>query len=269
MRAPKGAAQRLMRRIKLRLFFVFAAFGIGAGLTWTFREPIILWLLVPAHGSLSPFEGLPIVTAPTEAFSVVINLVMKGGMVTAFPVATFSVVTLVSPLLDRKQRRFVLWFFTPALFLCFLAGAAFTYYVMLPTGMRYLLNFGTNLAVPAIRLEEYMKLTLALTFWAGVVFELPIVMFLLSKLRIVSYKKFVKWQKYVPVAAYILGVLITPTADIVNATLVAVPIVLLYEFGLFLAWLARPKVKNAVPLRKRAWRRVCGWVKALWGGDVT
>ena len=266
MSAPKGAAQRLMRRIKLRLFFVFAAFGIGAGLTWMYRGPIISWLLRPG-GSLSPFEGLPIVTSPTEAFSVVISLVLKGGMVAAFPVATFSVVTLVSPLLDRKQRRFVLWFFTPALFVCFLGGVAFAYYVMVPTGMRYLINFGEGIAVPAIQLSEYMKISTALIFWAGVVFELPIVMFLLSKSRIVSYKKFVKWQKYVPVAAYTLGVLITPTIDIVNALLVAGPIVVLYEIGLFLAWLARPKVKNAIPLRKRVWRKICGCVKSLWGAE--
>ena len=116
-----------MRRVKRRLLFVFLAFGIGASLTWLYREPILFWLYVPAHGSLSSFGGLPIVTAPTEAFGVTIGLVMKGGIVAAFPVATLSVVTLVLPLLDQKQRRFVLWVFTPALFLLFLSGAAFAY----------------------------------------------------------------------------------------------------------------------------------------------
>jgi sec-independent protein translocase protein TatC len=251
-----------MRRVKRRFLFVFLAFGIGAGLTWLYREPILLWLYIPAHGSLSSFEGLPIVTAPTEAFTVVIGLVMKGGIVAAFPVATFSVITLVSPLLDRKQRRFVLWVFTPALFLLFLSGAAFAYYVMLPTGMRYLLNFGANTTVPMIQLSEYMKLVTALIFWAGIVFELPLLMLLLAKLRIVGHSKLKKYRKYVPLAAFILGAVITPTFDMVNSTLVAVPLIVLFEVGLFLMWLVRPKpeghrslVQKAQALAIGVWRR--------------
>ena len=266
MPAPKGAVQRLIRRVKLRLILVFVAFGIGAGLTWMYREPIILWLFIPARGSLSSFGGLPIVTSPTEAFGVVISLVMRGGLIAAFPVATYSVLTLVSPLLDRKQRRFLLWLFAPAVFLCFLGGAAFTYYVLLPTGMRYLFSFGANIAVPAIQLSEYMNLSMTLIFWAGVVFELPIVMLTLSKLRLVGYARFKKYRKYVPLAAFILGALITPTFDMVNSTLVAVPIIVLFEMGLFLAWLTRPKPKQA-PWRVRWKNRIWGWIKSLWGGE--
>ena len=274
MARPRGAVQRLIRRVKFRLLFVFIAFGIGAALTWMYREPIFLWLFIPAQGSLSPFGGLPIITSPTEAFSVTINLVMKGGMVTAFPVATFSVLTLVSPLLPAKKRRFVVWTFTPALFLCFLAGAAFAYYVMLPTGMKYLLNFGANISVPAITLAEYTKLAMALVFWAGVVFELPLVMLLLAKIRLVGYDRFKKFRKYVPLAAFILGAVITPTFDMVNSTLVAVPIILLFEFGLFLTWLVKPRPKPTERWfrrwRRRIWKCVkapWGWIKPLWGGE--
>lgn len=267
MSAPQGAVRRLIRRVKIRLILVFAAFGIGAALTWMYREPIILWLYIPAHGSLSSYGGLPIVTSPTEAFGVIINLVMKGGLVVAFPVATYSVLTLVSPLLPRKQRRFVLWYFTPALFLCFLAGAAFAYYVMLPTGMRYLLNFGANIAVPIIQLSEYTNLAITLVFWAGVVFELPLVMLLLAKIRLVGYDRFKKYRKYVPLAAFILGALITPTFDMVNSSLVAIPIIVLYEFGLFLTWIVRPRPKQAQRWWTRWKNRIVGWIKPLWGGE--
>jgi sec-independent protein translocase protein TatC len=231
-----------------------------------YRGSIFFWLFVPARGSLSPFGGLPIVTSPTEAFSATIGLVMKGGLVAAFPVATFSVVTLVSPLLDRKQRRFVLWVFTPALFLCFLAGAAFAYYVMLPVGMRYLLNFGEGIAVPVIQLGEYMKISTALIFWAGVVFELPLVMLLLARTRLVGYDRFKKYRKFVPIAAFILGALITPTFDVVNSSLVAVPIILLYELGLILAWLVKPKPRHTERWFIRWRNKLWGCVKNLWGG---
>lgn len=267
MRAPRGAVQRLIRKVKVRLLFVFFAFGIGASLTWLYHEPILRWLYIPANGSLSPFGGLPIITSPTEAFSVTISLVMKGGMVVAFPVATFGVITLLSPLLDRGQRRFVFWVFTPALFACFLGGVAFAYFVMLPAGMRYLLNFGDGVSVPVIRLSEYMGLVMALAFWAGVIFQLPPAMYLLSKYRVVSYKRFQAFHKYVPLAAFILGALITPTFDMVNSTLVALPIIVLFEVGLFLAWLAQPKEEGRRTMVQRTKDMMAGLWRLLTGQE--
>jgi sec-independent protein translocase protein TatC len=254
-----------MRRVRTRLLFVFFAFGVGASLTWLYRETIFLWLYAPAEGSLSSYGGLPIYTSLTEAFGATIGLALKGGLVAAFPVATYSVFTLLSPLLSRKQRRLVLWVFTPAFFLCYLGGASFVYFVMLPAGMGYLLNFGTNIAVPQIRISEYMSLVTALLFWVGVIFELPLVMFVLAKLKLVGYDRFKKFHKYVPLAAFIMGAIITPTFDMVNSTLVAVPIIALCEVGLFLSWLARPKEKGHRNLVQKAWavvRRGWGWLMA-------
>ena len=266
--APKGGAlKRFIRKLRWRLLWVFTAFGLGGGLTWHFREPVFDFLLAPSNGTLSPFDGLPIFTGPTEMFSLTIGVAMKGGMAAAFPVATFSIANLLSPLLTRKQRRFIYWFFLPAVFLCFIGGAAFAYYVMLPTGLRFLLNFGEGIAVPLISITEYMSLVTAMLFWLGIIFNVPVVMYMLAKFRIMSHKRFVRFQRYVPVAAFVLSALITPTFDIVNQTLVAVPIILLFEFGLFLAWLARPKPKPTERWHRRWRRRTWGCIKSLWGGE--
>ena len=172
-----------------------------------------------------------------------IHLAMVGGVVVAFPVLVFHVFRLLRPLLSKKQGRFVA-IFLPAVFVCFLGGAAFAYFVLLPTGLQFLLQFGADVADPMIRLTEYMDLTLAMLFWIGVIFELPLVMFLVVKMRIVTYQRIKSFRRYVPLAAFILSALITPTVDIVNSTLVAVPIIVLYELGVFLAWLARPKQRK-------------------------
>src|SRR3990167_1181409 len=132
----RGALQRFGRKIRFRLLWVFLAFWAGASFTWYFREPIFLLLFAPAKGNLSP-HGLPIFTGPVEMFSATVGLAMKGGMVAAFPVATISLYQLLSPLLKPQQRRGI-FFFLPAIFLCYLAGMAFAYFVMLPAGMRYL-----------------------------------------------------------------------------------------------------------------------------------
>lgn len=235
--------ERALRGVFYRLLWVLAAFGVGASLTWYFRTEIFRWLLAPAGGHLSP-TGQPIFTSPTEMFSLTIGLAIKGGLVAAAPVLVFHIYRLLRPLLSKQQRRTITLFLWLILFF-YLAGTAFAYYVLLPTGLKFLLSFGADIATPMVRISEYMDLALTLLFWLGIVFEIPIVMMLLAKLRLVSHERFKRLRIYVPIGALILGGLITPTVDPVNQTLVAVPLVALYEVGIFLAWLARPKKPKA------------------------
>ena len=250
MLAPyRGAARQLGRRIRRRLLWVFLTFGIGAASTWYYREAIFTFLLAPAGGNLSPFEGLPVYNSPTAMMGATIQLAIRGGAIAALPVLVVSVYTLFSPLIPPQQRRFLV-IFLPATVACFLLGAAFAYFVMLPTGLKFLLNFGTGVAVPLIVLSEYIDLLTAMIFWLGVVFELPIAMFLLAKMRIVSYLRLRGLRKFVPVAAFILSAIITPTFDIVNQTLLALPIIVLYELGLFLSWVANTEEGDYMFVKK-------------------
>ena len=242
MLAPyRGMAQRAGRvvgqRRRRRLFLVLITFGAGAAATWYYREAVFNLLIAPSGGNLSPFDGMPVYNSPTAMMGATIQLAMRGGAIAALPVLAVSVYTLFSPLIPPQQRRFLV-IFLPATVLCFLCGAAFAYWVLLPTGLKFLLNFGSGVAVPVIDISEYLNLLVAMMFWLGVVFELPIAMFLLAKLRIISYLRLRGLRKYVPVTAFILSAIITPTFDIVNQTLLAVPIIILYELGLFLSWLA-------------------------------
>ena len=254
----RTASRILGRRIRIRLFWVLITFGAGAGGTWYFREAVFGLLLAPAGGNLSPFgDGLPIFTSPTAMMGATIQLAIRGGVIAALPVLTLSVYTLFSALIPPQQRRFLV-IFLPATVLSFFLGAAFAYFVMLPTGLQFLLNFGTGVAVPLIVLDEYIALLTAMIFWLGVVFELPIAMFLLAKMRIISYLRLRGLRKYVPVAAFVLSAIITPTFDVVNQTLLAVPIIVLYELGLFLSWLAWPEQGDYMFVKKI--RAGLGWL---------
>ena len=239
---------RFARRIRFGLLGVLLAFGTGAGLTWYFRVTIFGWLTDPADGMLSPHQGLPIYTSPTEILSTTIKLSLTGGVVFAIPVLVGTVFYLVRPLLKRNERRLVA-LFLPAILLCYLAGVSFAYFVMLPVGIAFLLHFGEGIAVPTIRISEYLSLVITLIFWLGVIFELPLLIFLLAKLRLVSYQRFKRVRKFVPPAAIIISAILTPTMDIVNQLLLAGPIIVLYEVGLMLAWLAQPG-KGRLVIRK-------------------
>ena len=256
--------QRFARRVRFGLLGTLLAFGTGAGLTWYFRVTIFGWLIAPADGMLSPHQGLPIYTSPTEILAVTIRLAILGGLVCATPVLVGTVFYLVRPLLKRNERRLVA-LFLPAALLAFLAGTSFAYFVLLPVGIAFLLSFGEGVAVPTIRISEYLGLALSLLWWLSVIFELPLVMLLLAKLRLVSYQRFKRIHKFVIPAAIIISAILTPTMDIVNQLLLAGPIValyqvvnqlllagpiiILYEVGLLLAWLAQPG-KGRLVLRK-------------------
>jgi sec-independent protein translocase protein TatC len=247
-RANRGSFQRFGKRVRRRLLWSFLFFGVGAAATWRWRADIFQFLLAPAGDSLSPFGGGPVFTAPTEMMGATISLAMRGGALAALPVLVFGAYTLVRPALPNEQHRFVVLFF-PATALCFLAGSAFAYFVMLPTGLGFLLHFGGGVAVPMISVSEYLALMMSMMFWLGVVFELPVAMYLLAKTDIISYRRMKNLRKFVPVSAFILAAIITPTFDVINQTLVAGPIIVLYEVGLFWAWVARPERGNYLWLR--------------------
>ena len=233
-----------------------------AGVTWTYSTEIFQWLLVPAGDRLTPLDGgLPVFTAPQEMFAVTVNLAFKGGLLAAFPVFVVSIYTLFSKWLPPATRTFIK-VFVPSLFLAFAGGVAFVYYVILPTSLSFLLGFGRGVAVPFISVTPYFEMVLSLMFWMGVLFELPLVLYLLTRLGLVSYRK-LKWARLaVWFFAPILAAIITPSFDAWTWVLVMAPLVVLYEFGLFLAWLAHPEAGNYMWL-KTAWFAVTSPARAV------
>ena len=214
-------------------------FGFGFCLTVYYRAPVMGWLFAPARGALSP-TGQPIFTGVAEIFQFVIQMGLWGGVVFATPVAMFHVFRLISPLLGKKLRRFLV-IFMPAALVCYITGAAFAYFVLLPASFLFLLGFGAGAAVAYIRVSEYFDLALAMVGWMGVVFELPLAMFLAVKMRIVRHERLKRLRRYAYVAALFFGALITPGSDPVNQMLITVPIIVLFEAGLLLAFLARSR----------------------------
>tara|TARA_R110000737_G_scaffold277566_1_gene284277 strand:- start:39 stop:551 length:513 start_codon:yes stop_codon:yes gene_type:complete len=151
----------------------------------------------------------------------------------------------------------------------YLLGIAFVYYVMLPVGLGFLLNFGSNIAVALIDIGEYLKLLTALMFAMGLVFLIPILMFLLAKMRLVKYKHWRWGRMVVPLFAGFLGIILTPTADGINFLMVSLPVMGLYEVGLFVTWVIAPDEGNYLWLRTigrllhKVWRVLTSPVRAF------
>ena len=194
------------------------------------------FLLAPAEDMLSPFEGRPVFTAPQDMFGSTLSLSMKGGQFVAFPVLVIGALSMLKPFVPRRFWLFITTYSAISIAM-FLLGASFVFWVMMPVSLHFLLNFGSGIAVAVILLTEYMALLLSLLFWIGIVFELPIVMQLLAKFRLVPYSKARTLRKWIVPTAFIFAALITPSLDGTLTFLVALPMLILYEIGLIAGWL--------------------------------
>ena len=227
---------RFGQRFRNTVFLCILAWSIGAGATFWWHPEVFAFLLAPAEEMLSPFEGKPTFTAPQDMFGSTLSLSMKGGQFVAFPVLVVGALTMLKPFVPRRFWLFVTTYSAISIAM-FALGASFVFWVMMPVSLHFLLNFGSGIAVPVILLTEYMALLLSLLFWIGIVFELPIVMQLLAKFRLVSYSKARTLRKWIVPTAFIFAALITPSLDGTLTFLVALPMLILYEIGLIAGWL--------------------------------
>ncbi len=205
---------------------------------FAFHRQILRLLMEPAQGFDALPNGKPIYIDLTEFIGTAMKASLLVGLFASLPFVLYHIVMFVAPGLTPRERRY-LYALMPASLLAFAAGAAFGYFILIPPMVDFLLNFGGDIASAQIRISSYISLMLTLLFWMGIVFETPIVLFFLSKIGIVTPEFLGRQRRYAVVAAFILGAAITPTFDPINQSLVAVPIIVLYEVGIWLSKLGR------------------------------
>ncbi len=226
--------QEHITELRRRVMYSAISVAVTTIIAFVFHEQILTLLMQPAQGFTDIPSGKPIYTDLTEFISTAFKASLLVGLLAAMPFVLYQMVRFVSPGLNPSERRY-LYALLPMVVIAFLLGAAFGYRVLFPPAIHFLLSFGNDIATPYIRIGNYVSLMMSLLLWMGIVFETPIVLFFLSRIGIVSPEQLSRQRRYAIVVAFILGALITPTFDPVNQTLVALPIIVLYEIGIWLA----------------------------------
>lgn len=181
----------------------------------------------------------------TEMLATYFKVSFYLGISLALPFIAYQILMFISPALNPKEKNYVYPFLLGFGFF-FLSGVAFSYFVLIPPALKFLLGFGGDIAKPMISVGSYVSVLIRLLFWTGIIFEMPLIMYFLSRLNIVSPTLFANNRKWAIVLAFVLAALITPTVDPINQTIIAIPIVLLYEIGVWLAKLAQPRSKTKI-----------------------
>mgnify|MGYP006163430597 FL=1 len=222
--------------LRKRLIISVITILISGIITFIFHKDILEFLLNPPNG-LTYFQNTkPIYTELTEYISVAIKVSIYTGLLLSSPIILLQIILFISPGLKRNEKLF-LYLSIPIIYITFSLGLIFGLYVLLPPAIKFLITFGSDIATPYIRIGNYISILISLLCWMGLIFQTPLIMFILGKLKIINSIKIKKFRRYFWVVAFVLGAIITPTFDPINQTLVAIPIIFLYETGYILVWI--------------------------------
>ena len=207
------------------LFKAGAALIAGTAVSFYYLEYIIKTLTAPV--------GQLYYLRPAEAFMVYLKIALLAGLILASPVVLFQLYSFVRPALTLREKHYALCTI-PIIIVLFLGGMVFSYYLVFPRAVEFFLGFGAEHVSPLISMESYLDFMLMLVVPFGFVFNIPVVLLLLDYLKLLPVNALGRYHKHVILAAFILAAFITPTPDIITQSLLALPMVVLYEVSLML-----------------------------------
>lgn len=211
-----------------------------------FRKRLIICLVVVAIAALACYNYVDDIIAllsgpagklyfmnPSEVFFTYMEIALYAGILFTLPVLLYEVWAFVAPALWPEERRAVLVILPTAVIL-FYVGLIFAYYLVIPAAVTFFMGFATQTLQPMFSLESYLSFILALTLPFGFIFELPLIVVFLAKIGLVTGDFLKGKRKILIVIAFIFAAVVSPTTDIFTQTMIAVPLIVLYEISLFI-----------------------------------
>ncbi len=223
----------LKHRLVISLYFIIA--GMAGCYNFTgqifdiIRKPIAPYL---------PLGGL-VFTGPADKFLAHLKIAAFAGLIVSCPFWIYQIWKFIGPALYQKEKKYTLGFLFSGTFL-FIAGVCFAYFFVLPAAFHFLMGYQGEVDKPMITIDHYLSFFLTTSVMFGASFELPLIMTILGMLGVVSSQFFRKSRRYAVVILAIVSAIITPP-DLLSMIMMLVPLVGLYELGIWTVWLAERK----------------------------
>lgn len=216
--------------LRKRLTVAVIALLVGTLASLAVTKPVLEILVAPIKNT-----GAKIIyTGPTEAPSVYFTVALALGVVLAMPVILYQVFMYLQPGLMPNERRYIV-IGIPFASLSFVAGVAFAIFVAIPNAASFLTGFLNDIGDHTYSARQYLSFISSVMLWLGLIFETPLVMFMLARVGIASPQVFAKARRFVIIGAAVAAAVITPTPDVINMLIIMGPFILLYEIGILLA----------------------------------
>lgn len=217
---------------------------LASGLSYFYADAIFDFVVAPLRQNLQPGQNL-IGTSVTEAFFVEIKVALAAGVLFSCPVIFYQIWRFVAPGLSGREKKWVLPFVLCATFF-FVSGAAFCYRFVLPVAFKYFIEQYESMGVsPAIRIGEYFTFFFRMVLAFSATFELPVFTFFLVRVGIWDYRFMLRSFRYALVLIFVTAAMLTPTPDVINQSLLAIPMLFLYILSIGIAYVwRRPEGQN-------------------------
>ena len=220
--------------LRTRLIRSIIAIAVASVIAFIFYDWIFYILKLPAEGINLIYIEM------TEMIGIIMKVCLVAGIMLAMPYLVYQGIMFISPALTPKEKKYV-YLILPWIALMFLGGVAFGYFILVPPATRFLISFGADIASPEIRIGNYIAIVARLLLAIGCVFEMPVITTFLARLGVLKPKWLADRRRTAIIVAFILAAIITPTFDPINQSLVAVPLIVLYEMSIWLAKLVYKK----------------------------
>jgi sec-independent protein translocase protein TatC len=212
-----------LQELRRRLIIIIAAVAIGSTACYFFAAELVHLITAPA-GKLYYMN-------PAEAFFAYLRVSFFAGFLLALPIVLYQVWAFIVPALTSKERT-VSVILVPTSVILFFVGLAFSYYFVLPAGIKFFMGFATEELQPLFSLGQYLSFVISFLLPFGFIFELPLFILVLAKLGVINSKMLVAKRKLVLVMTFVIGAVISPTPDVFSQTMIAVPMLILYEISI-------------------------------------
>jgi sec-independent protein translocase protein TatC len=233
-----------IEELRRRLIYCMVAVAVCFGVGWYYADKIFAKMSIPIQQALANhhYDTKLVVTSPTDAFNLYLKIGLIAGIFVAAPVILYQVWMFISPGLYRNEKRFVLPFMFVSVGL-FLGGGIFGYKIVYPVALDFLIGYSKDFT-PMILAHSYTDLFLTIILGLALIFELPIVLGFAALMGVVSAKFLFKHIRGAVFLCFVIAALLTPTTDIMNMTIYAAPMVLLYIMSIGIAWFVHPSQRR-------------------------
>lgn len=211
--------------LRKRIIISAIAILVGFCVAYYYVDDLLAIIIAPA--------GKLYYMRPTEAFFTYMKVALVAGIIAASPIWLYEVWAFVIPALTKQEKQLTNWFLPFAIIL-FILGILFSYALVLPVAIQFFIGFATDELQPLFSIGQYIDFVIAFVLPFGLIFELPIVMIIMAKLNLITSAFLRSKRKIFLFLAFVIGGLISPTPDMFSQTMIAMPMIILYEVSLWL-----------------------------------
>lgn len=227
-----------LTELRKKIIISLVALGFASIISLPFATHLLKILKFPAEGIIEKLAYF----SPQEAFLIYLRIAFLSGVAISLPVILYQIWTFILPAIEERLKKFGAYFILFCL-ISFILGCLFAYFILIPPALKFLLNFAKADLEPVISASKYISFVVSLILGCGLVFQMPILSLILTRIGIINHRVLRKKYKYALVIILIVAAIITPTPDAFNMLILALPMLFLYELSIWISFFLRPKLK--------------------------